>query len=381
MPAPLLVCVFGLSVLCMVVFVHPYLTYPLSLRLLPDRPPAELQPSPSSPSFSLLFCAYNEATIVAAKLENLRSLMAACPSLEILAYDDSSTDGTLEALSSDPGLLRVVRGAGRTGKAHGMKQLAAQADGDLLVFTDANVMLDPQALEAFADAFSDPAVGGVCGKLLYSTSSEGTSTESVGGLYWRLEEVIKDRESRTGNVMGADGSIFAVRRELYPDFPDTVQDDFTVSMSAVFAGRRLVRRADARAFETLVSSSSEEFRRKVRIAARAYHTHLHLRGGVKQLGPLDRYKYVSHKLLRWHSATFLGLGAILLAIAVAGAFGPVALAVAVGAAAALTGLAALLRPRLVGNLTQILLAIVATNWGVWQAIRGRTFATWQPPPR
>ena len=163
--------------------------------------------------------------------------------------------------------------------------------------------------------------------------------------------------------MGADGSIFAVRRELYPDFPDTVQDDFTVSMSAVFAGRRLVRRADARAFETLVSSSSEEFRRKVRIAARAYHTHLHLRGGVKQLGPLDRYKYVSHKLLRWHSATFLGLGAILLAIAVAGAFGPVALAVAVGAAAALTGLAALLRPRLVGNLTQILLAIVATNLG------------------
>ena len=380
MPTPLLVCAFGLSVLCLLAFVHPYLTYPLSLRVLreqPLEPPAGQAPG----SFSLLFCAYNESAIVAAKLENLRELKAVWQDVEILAYDDSSTDGTFEALSAEPDLLRVVPGAGRTGKAHGMKVLAAQAKGDLLVFTDANVMLEPDALQAFADTYVDPTVGGICGTLLYTVSAEGTTTETVGGLYWRLEEVIKNLESRTGNVMGADGSIFSVRRELYPDFPDTVQDDFTVSMNAVFAGRRLVRLSGARAHEALVSSSSEEFRRKVRIAARAYHTHLHLRPGVKRMSRIDRYKYVSHKLLRWHSATLLAVGIVALAVAVAGTWGFVALGVCLGAVAVLTLLGALVRPRLVGQVKEILLAILATNWGVWQALRGRTFATWQPPPR
>jgi cellulose synthase/poly-beta-1,6-N-acetylglucosamine synthase-like glycosyltransferase len=380
MPAALVVCVLGLSVVCLAAFVHPYLTYPLSLRLFRERP-VETRPPQSPASFSLLFCAYNESAIVAAKLANLRELKAARQDLEILAYDDSSTDGTFEALSAEPDLLRVVPGAGRTGKAHGMKVLAGQARGDLLVFTDANVMLDPDALRAFAETYSDATVGGICGTLLYSASDEGTSTETVGGLYWRLEEVIKSLESRTGNVMGADGSIFSVRREVYPDFPDTVQDDFTVSMSAVFAGRRLVRRQDAKAYEAQVSSSREEFRRKVRIAARAYHTHLHLRRCVKQLGALDRYKYVSHKLLRWHSATFLCLGIVALAVVVAGAFGLAVLGLCVGVVAVLAGLGAVLVPRVAGNVTEILLAIFATNWGVWQALRGRTFATWQPPPR
>jgi hypothetical protein len=160
-----------------------------------------------------------------------------------------------------------------------------------------------------------------------------------------------------------------------------VQDDFTVSMSAVFAGSRLVRRSDALAHEALVASSREEFRRKVRIAARAYHTHLHLRPGVRRLSRVDRYKYTSHKLLRWHSATFLVLGAVALAVSVGGQFGPVALGLTTGAVAVLVGLVAVLRPRLFGQVREVLLALLATNWGVWQAVRGRTYATWQPPPR
>ena len=175
-------------------------------------------------------------------------------------------------------------------------------------------------------------MGGVCGTLRYSGDA-GSSTEAVGGLYWRLEESIKDLESRTGNVMGADGSIFSVRRATYPDFPDSVQDDFTVSMNVIFCGRRLTRRQDALAYEGLVSSSREEFRRKVRIAARAYHTHMHLRPGLRRMGWLDRYKYGSHKLLRWHSATWLALGAVALAVAVAGQLGILALGIAVAAAA------------------------------------------------
>ena len=381
MPEPLALSAYGVTLICAVLFLHPYLTYPLTLRLLPARPlhPDDTQ-EPTGPRFSLLFCAYNEIAIMAVKLENLRALKAAWPDLEILAYDDASDDGTWESLTAEPDLLTAVRGDGRTGKAHGMKVLAARATGEYLVCTDANVVVDPGALGAFAETYRDPSVGGICGTLHY-TAETGSSTEAVGGLYWRLEEVVKDLESRTGNVMGADGSIFSVRRVLYPAFPDTVQDDFTVSMSAVLAGRRLVRRHDALATEALVSSSSEEFRRKIRIAARAYHTHLHLRPGVRRLGRLDRYKYVSHKMLRWHGATFLALGAVALAVGLVGQLGRTGLSVVLVAAGVAFVVLGGVRRGPVGQVREILLALVATNLGVWQAISGRTYQTWQPPPR
>src|SRR3546814_6771444 len=95
-----------------------------------------------------------------------------------------------------------------------------------------------------------------------------SATASVGSLYWRIEERLKDEESRTGNVLGADGSIFSIRRALYPEFPDSVLDDLTVSMAVVFAGRRLVKAKDVIARERLVAGRGDEYRRKVRIAAR-----------------------------------------------------------------------------------------------------------------
>lgn len=387
MPTPLLVFLYGLSVLGFLAFLYPYIGYPLTLRWLRDKPLAVDKGEPTAaPSFSLLFCAYNEIAVMEAKLANLRALKQACPTLEILAYDDASTDGTWEALTAEPELLLAVRGSGRTGKAHGMKILAARASHDNLVFTDANVIVDPGALRTFAETYRDESIGGICGTLRYSTTSEttggaATSTESVGDFYWKLEERIKELESRTGNVMGADGSIFSVRRSLYPDFPDTVQDDFTVSMNVIFAGFRLVRCADAVAYEALVSSSQEEFRRKIRIAARAYHTHLHLRPHVKRLPLTDRYKYVSHKLLRWHSATSLTVGVGGLALALAAHIGLALVGLGLATAVLLLGIASLVARSLVSQALEVLLALLATNWGAWQALRGRTYQTWQPPTR
>ncbi|GAB3991763.1 glycosyltransferase [Nocardioides marmoraquaticus] len=362
-------------------FLHPFVLYPLSLRVLPRRPVSTQAADGDGPRFSLLICAYDEIACIHDKLANLELLHAAHPRLEVLAYDDASGDGTYEALAARPDLVRVVRGAGRTGKAHGMKVLAAQASGEVLVFTDANVTLDPAALEALAATYRDPEVGGVCGRLVYTSSADATSTETVGGLYWRLEESTKAWESRTGNVMGADGSIFSVRTALYPDFPDTVQDDFTVSMNVLFAGRRLVRDPGALARESLVTASDEEFRRKVRIAARAFHTHRHLRPGLRRLSGLDRYKYVSHKVLRWHAATSLLTCAVATVLLAGLLLPPLGLALALVVVVALALGTRLGRPRLWQQGREVVAALVATNLGVWQALRGRTYQTWQPPPR
>jgi cellulose synthase/poly-beta-1,6-N-acetylglucosamine synthase-like glycosyltransferase len=361
---------------CIMLVVYPFTIYPLLLGLLPEKPVIRAGEGDALPSASLLFCAYNEAAALPDKIANLRMLKALHPDLEILAFNDGSSDGTGTLLAEAADILTVIDGPGRSGKARGMKTLAALAQGDVLIFTDANVQLETEAVARLLSCYADPAVGGVLGSLRYA--GEGASASAnVGGLYWRLEEALKDRESRTGNVMGADGSIFSIRRELYPDFPDHVLDDLTVSMSVVFAGYRLIKARDVIAWETMVAERRDEMKRKVRIAARSWHTHLYLRPMLRKMSGLDRFKYGSRKLVRWFGGLWLASGAVA-AFVLAWSIAPVvavalALACVVVIGAGLTG-----RKGPFAALMDILLAYFATLRGITLAMRGRDFTIWAP---
>ena len=364
----------ALIVLSALLLIWPFLIYPLILRAVPEK---RFVPRAEAPgTASLLFCAYNEAASLPAKIANLRALKARYPGLEILAYDDASSDATGTLLAGARDILTLVQGPGRTGKAHGMRQLAARATGDILIFTDANVLLDEDAIDRLLPCYADPEVGGVLGSLVY-TGTQKSASAQVGALYWRIEESLKDLESRTGNVMGADGSIFSVRRALYPDFPDDVLDDLTVSMSVVFAGKRLIKSRDVIVREAMVVERQDEYRRKVRIAARSWHTHLYLRGQLRAMPMLDRFKYGSRKVVRWFGAAWMGLGggaALLLAWRFS-AFAAVAL-VAAGIAFLMVGLQ--MRKGPIAALVDLVLAYVATLRGVALAMQGKTFTTWVP---
>jgi cellulose synthase/poly-beta-1,6-N-acetylglucosamine synthase-like glycosyltransferase len=364
----------AILLLCLIAVAWPFLVYPLILRVLPTVPEAPVDGA--TPSASLLFCAYNEAGAMPEKLANLAMLKQLYPGLEILAFDDGSSDGTSDLIAAQGDLVTLVRGPGRSGKAHGMKQLAARARGDVLIFTDANVLLDGKAVERLLARYADSQVGGVLGSLHY-IGAEDSATASVGSLYWRIEERLKDEESRTGNVLGADGSIFSIRRSLYPDFPDSVLDDLTVSMAVVFAGKRLVKAKDVIARERLVTARKDEYRRKVRIAARAWHTHVHLRPQLRRLGALDRFKYASRKIVRWFGGLFILVGAIAAGALAMRVSPSLYLAGALGVALLLwVGVRAKSGP--VAALVDVLIAYAATLQGVAKAMTGRTVTIWNP---
>jgi cellulose synthase/poly-beta-1,6-N-acetylglucosamine synthase-like glycosyltransferase len=339
--------------------------------LLSKRP---ICPNSFDGSASLLFCAYNEIECLPRKIENLRELKHRNPGLQILVYDDGSTDGTDELLSTVPDVLTAIRGPGRTGKAAGMKQLVQRAQGEILILTDADVVIQPDAVERLLPYFGDPEVGGVCCSVRM-LSEVGTATSHTGSLYWAWDDRIQQLESATGNVMGASGAMFSVRRELYPEFPDTVQDDFTVSMSVIFQGKRLVKAPDVIASTISVSESEEELRRKIRIGSRAYHTHCFLRPQIRQMSARDRFKYVSHKLIRWFGGLFFALG-LLFGLAAVASLSPLAAVLLL----LLALLAIILSMRMetghLGKAGQIGLATFATQFGVLQGMRGRTVATW-----
>lgn len=364
----------GISAACWFLFLYPYLFYPLALRLLPHCP---VRPAPDDLSASLLLCAFNEADCLPRKIENLRALKRNRPDLQILVFDDGSSDGTYEQLAAAGDLLTVVRGGGRAGKAAGMKQLVERSSGDILVFTDADVLVEPDAISRLLPYYGDPAVGGVCCTVRMLTQTP-TATSETGSFYWSLDDRLQQLESATGNVMGASGALFSVRRELYPEFPATVQDDFTVSMSVIFQGKRLIKAKDVIACTNSVSQGDDELRRKIRIGMRAYHTHQFMRAQVRDMRPSDRFKYVSRKLLRWFGGFFVALGTLSGLAALA--FVSVTMAaLALLLLTLVTIISLVARNGHLARIGQAAVATFGTLFGVLLAMRGRTAIIWAPP--
>lgn len=365
---------------------HPFVTYPLSLLVLRRLRPRPLRPEAAppgggrrgTPSFSICVCAHNEAGVIREKAADLLALRAGTPGgLEILVYDDASTDGTGAILAEHAPAIVTVAAPARTGKTPGMNRLAALARGEILVFSDANVAVDPEALVRMGRYFADPEVGCVCSHLSYRNRGRSV-TAATGADYWRLEEWIKRLESDTGSVMGADGSLFAVRRELHRPVPEDLIDDIHVSLGVLFQGRRVVRAPDVRAYEDAATRAGDEFRRKVRIACQAFNIHRRLWPRLRRLGWLDLYKYLSHKFLRWltvYSLTLAGLFLLAALIRLAG--WTAGLGLAVGGAAVLA-LGHALRLPLLGGFADVLGAFAATGLGVVYSLRGREFRTWTP---
>ncbi|HEU4484473.1 MAG TPA: glycosyltransferase [Povalibacter sp.] len=328
-------------------------------------------------NFAICMCAYNEERVIEQKMQNLLALKAREPGLQIFVYVDASSDRTPQIVSRYADDVEVHIATERHGKTHGMNLLSSRASADVLVFTDANVMLDLDCIADLRRHFADPQVGCVCGNLNY-TNAGSSVTASSGSLYWRFEEALKRLESDTGSMIVADGSIFAVRRRLRHAPPDHIIDDMYVSLMALIDGHRVIQAADVRAYEESVSNSSEEFGRKVRIACQAFNVHRLLWPKLRRLDLLTRYKYVSHKLVRWLSIYFLGVSAVCLfaALLLAGK----ALWAAGLAALAIVGFALghfwSVKPFV--QIVDLLTALAGAGVGVWRSLRGERFQTWQP---
>jgi len=372
---------FSLAGISLLLFLYPYVFYPLVLRLLAKYPyQPEKYVDTSKIKAALLFCAYNEEASLPEKIANLRQLKNKWPDLQILAYSDCSDDDTNALLEAASDILTPVIGTQRTGKVIGMRKLVSMTDADVLIFMDANVILEPDSLPRLLAYFTDPEIGCVAGTLLYISTddTEETPTAKVGGLYWKLEEHIKRLESETGSTMGADGAIFARRRPGYPELPGHLVDDMAASISVLFDGKRCVSAPDVIAYERSVGVSTEEFQRKRRIACGSVSTYWHLLPHIKKLPLIDRFKFFSHKTLRWWGAFFL-LAALLFAFFGSWSIGHpyIGLAFIVVITGGIWLLGSLGVPLAV-TVYEIIRAVIATALGLVEAYRGRSYQTWTP---
>lgn len=255
---------------------------------------------PVTPAMSLIIAAYNEEQGIAQKIENSLTLDYPPEFLEIIVTSDGSTDRTNEIVQSyaERG-VKFLRFS-RRGKIFALRDAVARANGEILVFSDANTEYHPQALRKLAENFADPEVGGVCGNQKHKKHNASDNASAGEGLYWRYDKWLKQSETLTGSIVSADGAIYAIRKSLFQMPASTaVTDDFAISTAVIEQGYRLVFESNALAYEDPMPNAEKEFSRKVRIMNRG------LRGVLlrkKLLNPFRHGFYslvlFSHKILR-----------------------------------------------------------------------------------
>ena len=337
----------------------------------------------ASPSLTVVIAAYNEEGRIGPKIESVRVAAADYPSpVEVVVASDGSVDGTVaEARAMDgTGLAVEVLDLPRVGKADALNAAVARASGEVLVFSDAEQLLAPDALSVLVRPFADPQVGGVAGDRRFRPGDEGGERA-----YWDLDRWLKVAESRAGNTISAGGALYAIRRELFTPVVPGVTDDFYTSTGVIAAGRRLVFEPDAVVYEPgETSSSSGLFDRKVRIITRG------LRAVQQRRSLLDprRHGFYAVELL-WHKVLRRLVAIPLVVVALASPFvarrgrgyALLALGQAVFYAVAGLGRAGRLPTggvagRVLGLPAYFCLVNLAALRAAWNVVRGRRVDRW-----
>jgi glycosyltransferase involved in cell wall biosynthesis len=297
-----------LFVVSVLLVAYTYAGYPLALWLVTRLRSREARKKEIHPSVSIIIAARNEADKIRQKVEHTLALAYPPDRLEILVASDASDDGTDEIVETFGGRgVRLVRAPQRRGKEFVQNLAIRVARGEVLVFTDAATILEPDALRRLVRNFADPTIGAV--------STEDAIVDAGGhptaeGVYVKYEMWVRRLEGRFHSIVGLSGSCFAIRRELCGHRPSTLASDFLSALHAARGGYRAIADASVRARFVAVSSAQAEMRRKIRTFLRGIAV---LMANLDLLNPLRygrfAFQLASHKLLRF-LAPFLLLSAL-----------------------------------------------------------------------
>ena len=257
------------------------------------------------PSVTLVIAAWNEAEVLERKIINTLSLDYPPGKLQIICITDGSDDDSVDIVQKYPS-INLLHIPYRQGKVAALNRAIQFVDTPIVFFSDANAMLNKEAIRRMTAHFKDAGIGGVAGekKILKTGNSPVGNAES---LYWRYESFLKKQDAAFHSVVGAAGELFAMRTELWQSLDENIiLDDFIISMQVRLMGYRFAYEPKAWSIEAPSVSFTEERKRKVRIAAGAFQSVNYLRGALnfKKNAALS-FQFFSRRILRWFIAPVL----------------------------------------------------------------------------
>ncbi len=251
------------------------------------------------PTVTLIVAAYNEAYCMEEKITNTLALKYPKNKLSIIFVTDGSTDETPTIVAKYPS-IQLLHQPNRNGKIVAVHRAIQTVRSEITVFTDANTLLNENALEKICQHYQDPTVGAVAGEKRVKIDTSGDATAGEG-VYWKYESKLKAWDSELNTVVGAAGELFSIKTALYVPVPsDTILDDFMISMLIVENGYRIIYEPEAFATESASANTKEELKRKIRIAAGGIQSFLRLTSLLNPIKyPILSFQYFSHRILRW----------------------------------------------------------------------------------
>ena len=369
---------------------YTYLVYPALLRLLALGRPSPTPPSHPDPwpPITITVPVYNEVSQIRDTLESLLRIDYPADRRQILIVSDESSDGTDEVVREYANRgIQLLRVPGRVGKSAAENAARMHVTGDIVINTDASIRLRPDAVKALVRWFQNPEVGVATGRdvSLGGGPDDGNLGEAT---YVGYEMWVRDLETRVGGIVGASGSLYAIRNDLHQyDLPPALSRDFNSALVARDAGYRAVSVPEAVCMVPRTRSLRREFRRKVRTMLRGMQTLWYKRHLLdpRQHG-LFAWKLFSHKLCRWAVPWAAAVGFVgLLLLDLPGSL-DIALWTAVAATAAATAIAwhwpeARAMPRLLSLPAFAVAANLAAMTAVLASMRGDLKPVWEPTRR
>jgi cellulose synthase/poly-beta-1,6-N-acetylglucosamine synthase-like glycosyltransferase len=266
------------------------------------------------PTLTVFVAAYNEEDYIIEKIKNTLGLEYPADKVSYVFVTDGSTDRTPALVATYP-QIKLMHQPARNGKIAAMHRAMQEVQTEIAIFTDANTALNKKALLNICRHYADKSVGAVSGEKRVEIDDVGDATAGEG-FYWKYESKLKTWDSELYSVVGAAGELFSIRTALYePVPPDTILDDFMISMLVAQRGYRIVYEPAAYASETGSENIKEELKRKIRIAAGGIQSIVRL---PKAINPFRNFvlffQYLSHRVLRWTVTPFLMLLALILNI-------------------------------------------------------------------
>ncbi len=284
--------------ICLVLFLWTYFGYPLMMYLWAKLAPQPIQREDWEPTITMLIPAYNEIDVIERKLQNSVSLDYPKDKLEVMLIDDGSDDGTLEIAERyerEHGIT-LVKKPTRSGKMASVNMGFERAKGEIVVLSDASPSYEPNSLRVLMQPLADENVGVAVGTLAVWDAENAVAKPA--GLYWKYEAALRGWETKTGSTVAVHGNMFAIRKELFrPLTAGTINDEFSIAMEALRAGKRVIYERPALSYDDASSNMGDEFQRRVRINAGRYQALFN--AGYMNAPTFDlTFRLFSHKLLR-----------------------------------------------------------------------------------
>jgi cellulose synthase/poly-beta-1,6-N-acetylglucosamine synthase-like glycosyltransferase len=276
----------GLFVLGLAGLFAVFVLYPLFIGLLP-RPGRKEEGPPEGglPFVSMLVAVRNGADLISTKIDNALSLDYPADRFEIVVFSDGSSDETVKVMESfrDP-RVKCFSTASHHGKAAALNEGIKACRGDIVVFSDADALLEKEAIRQLVRHYRDPAIGGVCGQRVIGDQAAGL--KKAQSRYIKFDSLIKWLESRVGSVTSNDGKLYCIRRALFRPIDSSSTDDLFVSLTVISQGYRFIFDPEARArIRTPSRNHFHEIQRRRRIVSRS------LRGIFLMRGLLNPFQH------------------------------------------------------------------------------------------